>query len=79
MLPMPQQGTTPTISPTPITVTPHLCHYKRCVIVGGMGGVNPHYCNHTLAITVLLLQDGEQGLGSDGHDPNRAQRRYQWG
>jgi len=55
--PTPQQCTSPTFPPTPITIEPHLYHYERCTIVGGMGGVKPCHCYHTLAITVLLLQD----------------------
>jgi len=41
--------------------------------------INPCHCNHTLAVTVLLLLDKPQGLRSDNHDPNRAWRRFQQG
>ena len=76
-LPTPCQSTSPTVSPTPVPVTPHLRYCEYGMTVRGMGGVNPrHYC-HTLAVTALLLQDGVQGLGSDGHNPNRARRRRQ--
>jgi len=51
MPPTPQQGTSPTILPTPITVAPHLYHCERCATVGGMGGVNPA----TVSISWLLL------------------------
>jgi hypothetical protein len=56
MPPTLQQGTSSTIPTTPITVAPHLCHCEHCTIVGGMGEVNPGHCNHTLAVTILLLQ-----------------------
>ena len=52
---------------------------RHCPTVGGMGEINPCHCNHTLAVTILLLQDKPQHLGPDLHDPNRARRRCQQG
>jgi hypothetical protein len=52
---MPQQGTSLTIPPTPVTVAPHLYHYERCMTVGGMGGVNSCHCDHTLVIIVSTI------------------------
>ena len=75
----PRQDTMPTIPTTPVPMTPYLCHCEYGTTGRGMGGVNSHYCHHILAIIVPPLQDGAQGLGSDGHDPNRTRRRRQQG
>jgi len=56
--PMLQQGASTTILTTLVTVAPYLFHFKALPnSKRGMGKINPCPCDHTLAVTVLLLQD----------------------